>query len=90
MAIAARVVLYLPFWWSGLTKLGDFSGGMAEMAGLGLSPAWFFNALTIVVQLGGSLLVIANVLTWLGAGTLGVFTLLATVLAHKRKLIAAT
>jgi len=82
-AAAARIVLCLPFWWSGLTKLLDFSGGTAEMAALGLEPAWLFNALTIFVQLGGSLLVILNRWTWLGAGALGVFTALATVLAHQ-------
>jgi transmembrane protein len=82
-AAAARIVLCLPFWWSGLTKLLDFSGGTAEMAAFGLEPAWLFNALTIFVQLGGSLLVILNRWTWLGAGALGVFTALATVLAHQ-------
>ena len=82
-AAATRVVLCLPFWWSGLTKLLDFSGGTAEMAALGLEPAWLFSALTIFVQLGGSLLVILNRWTWLGAGALGVFTALATVLAHQ-------
>jgi transmembrane protein len=82
-AVAARIVLCLPFWWSGLTKLLDFSGGTAEMAAFGLEPAWLFNALTIFVQLGGSLLVILNRWTWLGAGALGVFTALATVLAHQ-------
>jgi transmembrane protein len=82
-AAAARIVLCLPFWWSGLTKLLDFSGGTAEMAALGLEPAWLFNALTIFVQLGGSLLVILNRWTWLGAGALGVFTALATVTAHR-------
>jgi len=82
-AAAARIVLCLPFWWSGLTKLLAFSGGTAEMAALGLEPAWLFNALTIFVQLGGSLLVILNRWTWLGAGALGVFTALATVLAHQ-------
>jgi transmembrane protein len=83
IAAAARVVLCLPFWWSGLSKLLDFSGGTAEMAALGLEPAWLFNALTILVQLGGSLLVILNLRTWLGAGALGVFTAFATVLAHQ-------
>jgi transmembrane protein len=77
------VVLCLPFWWSGLSKLLDFSGGTAEMAALGMEPAWLFNMLTILVQLGGSLLVILNRWTWLGAGALGVFTALATVLAHQ-------
>jgi hypothetical protein len=42
-----------------------------------------FNALTILVQLGGSLPVILNRWTWLGAGALGVFTALATVTAHR-------
>jgi transmembrane protein len=82
-AAAARIVLCLPFWWSGLSKLLDFSGGTAEMAALGLEPAWLFNALTVLVQLGGSLLVILNRWTWLGAGALGVFTALATVMAHR-------
>ena len=82
-AAAARIVLCLPFWWSGLTKLLDFSGGTAEMAALGIEPAWLFNALTIFVQLGGSLLLILNRWTWLGAGALGVFTALATVMAHR-------
>jgi transmembrane protein len=80
---AARIVLCLPFWWSGLAKLIDFSGGAAEMAAHGLEPGWLFNALTIFVQLGGSLLVILNRWTWLGAGALGVFTGLASVLAHQ-------
>ena len=82
-AAAARIVLCLPFWWSGLSKLLDFSSGTAEMAAVGLKPAWLFNALTIFVQLGGSLLVILNLWTWLGAGALGVFTAIATVMAHR-------
>jgi uncharacterized membrane protein YphA (DoxX/SURF4 family) len=53
------------------------------MATLGMVPAWLFNVLAILVQLGGSLLVILNLRTWLGAGALGVFTVLATVLAHQ-------
>jgi transmembrane protein len=52
------------------------------MAALGLEPAWLFNALTVFVQLGGSLLVNLNRWTWLGAGALGVFTALASVMAH--------
>lgn len=82
-AVAARVVFCLPFWGSGIVKLANFSAGTAEMEALDLAPPELFNALTILVQLGGSLLVILNVWAWLGAGALGVFTLLATVLAHQ-------
>jgi uncharacterized membrane protein YphA (DoxX/SURF4 family) len=31
-AATARIVLCLPFWWSGLSKLLDFSRGTAQMA----------------------------------------------------------
>ena len=31
-ATAARIVLCVPFWWSGLSKLLDFSGGRALSA----------------------------------------------------------
>jgi transmembrane protein len=58
--IAARVLLTFPFWASGLIKLLDFPGGMAEMRQFGLEPAWLFNGLTIFVQLTGSALIIAK------------------------------
>ena len=79
---AARVLLTFPFWSSGLAKLLDFSGGMAEMRQFGLEPAWLYNSLTIIVQLGGSALVIAGRRTWLGAGALGVFTALTIPIVH--------
>jgi transmembrane protein len=79
---AARVILTFPFWGSGLAKLLNFSGGMAEMSHFGLEPAWFYNSLTIFVQLTGSALIIANRLTWLGAGALGVFTFLTIPIVH--------
>jgi transmembrane protein len=82
METTARVVLTFPFWGSGLAKLLNFSGGMAEMSHFGLEPAWFYNSLTIFVQLVGSGLIITNRLTWLGAGALGVFTFLTIPIVH--------
>jgi transmembrane protein len=81
-AIAARVLLTFPFWASGLSKLLDFPGGVAEMRHFGLEPAWLFNSLTIFVQLTGSALIIAKRGTWLGAGALGVFTFLTIPIVH--------
>ncbi len=78
----ARVVLTFPFWGSGIAKLIDFSGGMAEMSHFGLEPAWFYNGLTVFVQLVGSGLIIAKRWTWLGAGALGVFTALTIPIVH--------
>lgn len=78
----ARIILCFPFWGSGLDKLLNFQGGMAEMAHFGLNPPALFNILVIVTQLGGSALVILNRWTWLGAGALGVFTALTIPLVH--------
>ena len=72
------------FWWSGLTKLLNFSGATAEMAHFGLQPAALFAALTIAVQLLGSLLVIGGGRwVWLGAGMLAVMTLGTVPVAHR-------
>ena len=80
--IVLRLLLTFPFWESGLTKLFDFSGGMGEMAHFGLEPAGLFNAATVVVQLGATLLVLSRKLSWLGAGALIVFTALTIPLVH--------
>lgn len=82
LALVARLALTFPFWGSGLSKLINFDAGVAEMAHFGLQPAVAFNLATIVVQLGGSLLIIANRLVWLGAGALAVFTGLTVILVH--------
>ena len=78
----ARIILCFPFWGSGLGKLLDFPGGVAEMAHFGLNPPALFNILVIITQLGGSALIILNRHTWLGAGALGVFTALTIPLVH--------
>lgn len=82
MARAGMVLLTLPFWASGIGKLFDLDGALAEAAHFGLEPAWAVAAATILVQVGGSLALILGWQGWLGAGGLGVFTAVATLLAH--------
>ncbi|CAN5194127.1 DoxX family protein [soil metagenome] len=82
LSILARVLLTLPYWWSGLSKIADLSGALGEAAHFGLKPAWLVVAATVLVQFGGSAAVIFGRATWLGAGALGVFTALATLIAH--------
>ena len=82
VALIARIALTFPFWGSGLAKLISFDAGVAEMAHFGLHPAAVFNVATIIVQLGGSLLIIANRYAWLGAGALSFFTALTIILVH--------
>lgn len=81
--LAARTALTCAFWWGGLAKLFDFQGAMAEAAHFGLTPAPAIASLTIAVELVGSILLIVGRWTWLAAGALGVFTLLATLIAHR-------
>ncbi|QEX21549.1 hypothetical protein FRZ61_14780 [Hypericibacter adhaerens] len=83
MLLFARICLVSPFLAGGLMKLVDWPGGVAEMAQTGLEPAWLFNLAVVLVELGGSVLVILGWKTWLGAGVLAVFTLFATLLAHR-------
>lgn len=78
----ARLILTSMFWASGLAKLINFDAGVAEMAAFGLEPPDAYNIATIAVQLIGSLLIIVNRWTWLGAGALAVFTALTIPLVH--------
>lgn len=81
-ALLARIVLTFAFWGSGLAKLINFQEGVAEMAMFNLPQPVLINVLTVVTQLGGSLLIILNRWTWLGAGALAVFTALTIPLVH--------
>ncbi|MBR0664844.1 DoxX family protein [Roseomonas hellenica] len=80
--ILARVLLTLVFWSAGIGKLVDVSAGAAEMEGFGLTPGWAFNAATLTLQIGASLLIILDRWTWLATGALAVFTLLTIPIAH--------
>ncbi|MBW8320749.1 MAG: DoxX family protein [Rhizobium sp.] len=78
----ARILLTYMFWASGIAKLVDFQAAVGEMAHFGLNPPVAFAVATIIVQLVGSALIILNRWTWLGAGALGIFTLLTIPIAH--------
>jgi len=66
----------------GIQKLVDFPAAVAEQAHFGLQPAWLWAAAAIVVELGGSVLVIFGRWVWLGAGGLGVLTAVAMLTAN--------
>jgi transmembrane protein len=83
LTIAALVVLTLPYWLSGLSKLRDLPTALDEARHLNLRPAGLIVAVTISVQLGMPLLIIIGVQVWLAAGVLGGFTAVATLLAHR-------
>jgi transmembrane protein len=78
----ARVVLTFPFWGSGFDKLVHTAEGLDTMRAFGLEPAWLFLVATVAVQIVGSALVVTGRMAWLGAGALGVFTVLTIPIAH--------
>jgi len=78
----ARLALVSAYLIGGVNKLLDFTAAVAEQEHFGLHPAWFWAVLTIVIEIGGSLLVVTGRLVWLGAGGLGVLTAVAMLVAN--------
>jgi len=78
----ARLVLCSAYLLGGIVKLADLPAAAAEQAHFGLDPGWLWAATAIIVELGGSVLVISGRLVWLGAGALGVLTAIATLVAN--------
>jgi uncharacterized membrane protein YphA (DoxX/SURF4 family) len=67
----------------GINKLTDFNSAIGEMQHFGLSPAAPLAALVIALELGASVAILVGFYRWLGAGFLGVFTLMATFVANR-------
>jgi uncharacterized membrane protein YphA (DoxX/SURF4 family) len=77
-----KLALVSAFLIGGITKLSDFPAAAAEQEHFGLRPGWLWAAAAIVVELGGSILVILGRWVWLGAGDLGVLTAVAMLAAN--------
>ena len=78
----ARFALVVYYLVSGLSKIANFRGAIAEMAQAGMPAPSAMALLTIFVELTGSVLVLIDRWVWLGAGMLGVFTAIGAVTAH--------
>jgi uncharacterized membrane protein YphA (DoxX/SURF4 family) len=81
-AMLARLALVSAYLLGGIVKLGDWPSAVAEQAHFGLHPAAVWATLTIAVELIGPILILSGRFVWLGAGMLGVFTLLAAITAN--------
>jgi uncharacterized membrane protein YphA (DoxX/SURF4 family) len=80
VALFALCAAYLQ---GGFDKALDFAGAEAEVTRFGMTPAGPFAALTIIVELGGSFLILSGRYRWFGASALGGFTLFASTLANQ-------
>jgi uncharacterized membrane protein YphA (DoxX/SURF4 family) len=79
----ARLALVSAYLVGGFSKLFDFAGAIAEQEHFGLYPGWLWASVVIVVELAGSVLVLAGRWVWLGAGGLGVLTAVAMLTANR-------
>jgi uncharacterized membrane protein YphA (DoxX/SURF4 family) len=78
----ARLALVSAYLIGGFNKLFDFAGAIAEQEHFGLHPGWLWASVVIVVELVGSTLVLTGRWVWLGAGGLGVLTVVAMLTAN--------
>jgi uncharacterized membrane protein YphA (DoxX/SURF4 family) len=80
--LLARLALVSAFLYGGITKLSNFQGEIAEQAHFGLQPAPLWACLAIMLEIGGPILILWGRLVWLGAGGLGVLTVIAATVAQ--------
>ncbi|HEM8515863.1 TPA: DoxX family protein [Burkholderia cepacia] len=77
-----RLALVSAFLIGGINKAMHFDAAIAEQAHFGLHPPALWAALAVVVEIGGSLCIVFRRFTWLGAGGLGMLTLVAMAVAN--------
>lgn len=77
-----RLALVSAYLIGGIDKALHFGDALKEQAHFGLQPAALWAVMAIVVEIVGSLCVVFRRLTWLGAGALGILTLIAMLVAN--------
>ncbi|KVQ27268.1 DoxX family protein [Burkholderia cepacia] len=77
-----RLALVSAFLIGGVNKAMHFDAAIAEQEHFGLHPPALWAALAVVVEIGGSLCIVFRRFTWLGAGGLGMLTLVAMAVAN--------
>jgi len=82
VAPLARLALVSAFLIGGIDKAMNFGAAIAEQAHFGLRPAALWAVLAVAVEIGGSLCVIFRGFVWIGAGGLGILTIVAMLVAN--------
>ena len=83
LKLVGRVALALIFVAAGANKLADFGAFSTSLEGMGLPAPAIFAALAVAFELGGGLALALGLQARLGAVALVVFTIVATLLAHR-------
>ncbi len=82
LPLAGRLLIGLPFAMSGLSKLGAFAATTGYIASVGLPLPSLAFAVSVVVELGGGLLLIAGARARLAALVLAIFSLVTAIFFH--------
>jgi len=82
LILLARVLLSLPFLYSGIDKCWRWQAAQREVAASGLPWPTLLHLVTVVVQLSGGLSVLLGIEARLGALLLSLFLVPVTVLYH--------
>ena len=82
LAVAGRFLLALMFVMAGFSKIAGFAGTVGYMASKGIPAAEVLAVLTILLELGGGLALMAGFHARWAALGLALFTLLASVIFH--------
>ncbi len=82
LILLARVLLSLPFLYSGIDKCWRWTAAQREVAASGLPWPTLFHLVTVLLQLGAGLFVLIGIEARLGALLLCVFLIPVTVMYH--------
>lgn len=82
LALVGRLLLALLFLPAGISKIAGFAGTAGYIGSKGLPLPALGVAIAILVEVGGSLALIAGLKTRVAALALAVFTLVATMVFH--------
>lgn len=83
LSLMARLMMVLLFLPAGISKIGGFAGTVGYIASVGLPFAALGAVIAIVVEVGGSLALLAGFQTRWAAFILAVFTLVSGLFFHQ-------
>ncbi len=80
--LVGRILVALIFLWSGIGKVGNFAGTAGYMASKGLPLADALLVLTIIVEIGGALMLILGWKAKLAAAVMFLWLIPVTLMMH--------
>jgi putative oxidoreductase len=82
LSLIGRILLAAIFVWSGFGKIGGFEGLAGQIASKGFPVAQAFAAVTIAIEIGAGLMLVAGWKARWAALLLAVFTVIVTIFYH--------